>query len=137
MERFENKIDKTDSCWIWRGAINPNGYGAFKFKNKKIDSHRMSYILYKGDIPEGMYVCHSCDNRACVNPEHLFLGTAKDNWNDSYVKGTIKRLGGIDIEKLKKHPGRGAYLRGCRCDECKDINRQRIRRWRDKNKILS
>jgi hypothetical protein len=137
MQRFLDKINKTDSCWLWTaGSRGKTGYGAFKFEKKVIDAHRFSYTLYKGEIPKGMYVCHTCDNRLCVNPEHLFLGTAKDNWQDGFNKGRIKLLGGIDTEKLKKHPSNGAYKRGCRCDECKAIHNAIIKKYREglKNK---
>ena len=131
MERFFKKIEKTKSCWIWTAAIRgKSGYGAIKIDGKTIDAHRLSYQIYKGEIPKGVYVCHSCDNRKCVNPAHLFLGSPKDNWEDGFEKNRIKLLGGIDIEKLKKHPSRGAYLRGCRCEECKAINTLMAKRYR-------
>jgi uncharacterized protein YlaI len=131
MDRFFNKIYKTDFCWIWiAGSRGKTGYGAFKINGKVVDSHRVSYTIYKGDIPIGMYVCHTCDNRKCVNPEHLFLGTSKDNWQDGFDKNRIKLLGGINTKKLKKHPSRGAYLRGCRCNECKAINAMMAKRYR-------
>jgi hypothetical protein len=131
MERFLNKIDKTETCWIWKASLRgKSGYGAFKIDGKVVDAHRVSYKLYNGDIPEGMYVCHSCDNRKCVNPEHLFLGTPKDNWQDGFDKESIKLLGGIDIKKLKKHPSKGAYNRGCRCNECKTIQNMMVKRYR-------
>jgi len=131
MERFFNKIEKTDTCWIWTGCLRgKSGYGAFKHNKKVFDAHRFSYMIHKGQITEGMFVCHTCDNRICVNPDHLFLGTAKDNWQDGFNKGRIKRLGGIDIEKLKKHPSIGAYKRGCRCEDCRAINRMKAKRYR-------
>ena len=131
MKRFFYKINKTENCWLWTaGSRGKTSYGAFKINGKVIDSHRLSYTIHKGEIPKGMYVCHSCDNKKCVNPEHLFLGTPKDNWQDGFDKGKIKLLGGIDTEKLKKHPSRGAYLRGCRCNECKAINTMMSKRYR-------
>lgn len=135
MERFYNKIEKTSSCWVWKAGLRgKSGYGAFKLNGKTVDAHRLSYELHKGEIPNGMYVCHTCDNRQCVNPEHLFLGSPKDNWQDGFDKGRINLMGGIDTEKLKKHPSRGAYLRGCRCRDCRDLNKERVRKYRERLK---
>lgn len=135
MTRFFDKINMTDSCWLWKAGLRgKTGYGAFKLNGKVVDAHRVSYQINIGEIPEGMYVCHSCDNRLCVNPNHLFLGSAKENWKDGLDKGRIKLLGGIDTNKLKKHPSKGAYNRGCRCNECKAIQNMMVKRYRDRLK---
>jgi len=90
MKRFFDKVKKTDSCWNWIAAIRgKTGYGCMKFQGKIIDAHRISWILHNGDIPEGLLVCHTCDNRKCVNPNHLFLGTYKDNMQDCKNKGRV------------------------------------------------
>jgi len=87
-ERFWAKVDKgaAAGCWVWRGAAS-HGYGRFKDDTGITGAHRFSYELHKGPIPEGMYVCHSCDNPPCVNPAHLFPGSGADNQTDRVRKG--------------------------------------------------
>lgn len=81
-DRFNRLLDKTDTCWLWLGDINGNGYGRLQYMNKRMLAHRVSYLLHYGKFNKNMYICHKCDNPKCVNPDHLFLGTQKDNMSD-------------------------------------------------------
>lgn len=99
-ERFWEKVDKTPGhgpsgdCWIWTGFVHKSGYGYFYFLKKRWEVHRFSYVLHFGDIPSGMCICHNCDNRRCVNPDHLSVGTHRDNTKDKINKGRAYYLRG-------------------------------------------
>lgn len=75
-----------NACWIWTGAKNRKGYGQISIKNKIKAAHRVSYEVHKGEITCGMIVCHNCDIPSCINPDHLFIGTVKDNTQDMLIK---------------------------------------------------
>lgn len=86
-ERFWQKVEKTDTCWNWTGA-KTNGYGVIGTRRSTIEkAHRISYMMHKGDFQQNLCVCHTCDNPACVNPDHLFIGSHKDNAIDKIAKG--------------------------------------------------
>jgi hypothetical protein len=97
---------KKDGCWEWTGTKDKDGYGSVNLDLKNIKrAHRASWILYNGEIPKGILVCHHCDNPSCTNPEHLFLGTAKDNTNDMINKKRRKqgtRLKNFQVTEIKK-----------------------------------
>lgn len=89
--RFWAKVQKTDTCWLWTASKRNKGYGAFAYvqdgRTVHDRAHRFSYRLHIGGIPPGMFVLHRCDTPACVNPNHLFLGTNQDNVTDMMRKG--------------------------------------------------
>lgn len=89
-ERFWAKVNKTTTCWLWTGSLTkpaPIGYGRFHFNGRLILSHVYSYELHVGVVPSDMKVLHTCDTPACVNPDHLFLGTQQVNVLDMTTKG--------------------------------------------------
>ena len=86
VEKDDYMVDPTTGCWVWTKAVD-HGRPKVREDNKTIYMHRRSYEMSKGPIPEGMCVCHTCDNKRCVNPDHLWLGTQLDNMIDKSAKG--------------------------------------------------
>lgn len=117
ISRFESKFVKKSGCWIWEASLNNKGYGQFSIKRSvnKL-AHRISYQIYIGDIPKGLCVLHKCDNPKCVNPDHLFLGTKKDNMIDKENKNRGNH------EKASKTMIRKGHNRGEKQWMCKLTN---------------
>jgi len=93
---FDNHyIEDASGCWLWTGHINKAGYGAFGKKHRIILAHRFSYERFRGKIPDGLFACHKCDVRRCVNPAHIFIGSGLENFDDMRRKGR-DRVRGMD-----------------------------------------
>jgi hypothetical protein len=110
LESFNDKwqLDEQTGCWLWHGSVLNHGYGFFQSKWTGTKwatlAHRASWILHKGPIPKGIIVCHKCDRPLCVNPEHLFLGTDKDNVRDAMAKGRHQAAGNPCYAKGSSKP---------------------------------
>ena len=103
--RFWAKVDKTSTCWVWRGGTYPGGYGQFYKAGKHVGAHRQSYEMAKGAIPEGMQIDHTCHNRACVNPQHLQAVTHKQNGENVLVQRRSKS----GVRGVSLSPGSGKW----------------------------
>jgi HNH endonuclease len=129
-ERFWSKVDKSGDCWVWTGSRDLKGYGKINIGCTPTLAHRVSWQIKSGDIPEGLFVLHRCDNPPCVNPAHLFIGTAGDNVQDMMSKGR-QRKGWIRCGKGHPMSGSNLYIQpktGKRnCAACK-LERTKKRR---------
>ncbi len=113
-DRFFNKIqiNNKTNCWEWIAAKTSQGYGSFRLNGRDKSVHRLSYEFFYGINPGKLLVCHKCDNKKCVNPHHLFLGTQKDNIDDAIKKGRVANQEGefnnsskltlIEVLEIKK-----------------------------------
>jgi hypothetical protein len=125
--------------------LDPSGYGALKLKGKKVNTHRLAYELVKGEIPDGMCVCHSCDNRKCIEISHLWLGSKADNNRDMGQKGRAVSVNGDKTHCPKGHEYTPSNTRlginsvggpSRTCKTChREINREHMRRVRAQRKI--
>lgn len=134
-ERFWGKVKKGEGCWEWQGSINTTGYGQIYLGagRRRSVTHRVSYELAKGPIPDGLVVMHSCDNPRCVNPDHLSVGTHADNAADRDAKG--RNWQSSKTHCKNGHPLRegGFYARG-NWRVCKACHRESVRSYYHKKK---
>lgn len=122
-----------DGCWIWQSTIAWRGYGLYSMNRKRLAAHRASWIIHKGEIPDGLFVLHKCDVRTCVNPDHLFLGTQKDNMQDCIKKGRYSNgkldrnhcINGHEFTMLNTRFWNGARI-------CKTCDAEKTKRYRQR-----
>lgn len=111
-ERYDARVVKTDGCWGWKGSKLVSGYGNIRYGGKIHCAHRLSYEFHIGPIPEGMNVCHKCDNPVCSNPDHLFIGTQQDNVIDMHSKKrwkSSKRTTRETVKSIRAAVATGLY----------------------------
>lgn len=131
LKRFEDKFERTEQgCWIWTASVDTDGYGYFQLNGVARKAHRVAYEFYVGIIPMGLIVCHKCNIPACVNPEHLYLGSFSDNAMDRVAAGK-------DHNALKTHCPRGheynlanTHTTGKGERQCRVCGREAARRYR-------
>ncbi len=138
---FSLKSEDSNGCWNWLGAKNNKGYGYIRFRNTSLSSHRASFAAFRERLTNGLFACHRCDNPSCVNPEHLFSGTRKDNSEDMVIKGRQrkpKRNSHCKIgheytpENEILHPVFGYQT----CRICTNLaNKIKLRQWRAAKKL--
>lgn len=123
IERFYlRRITSKEGCWEWRGTLL-NGYGCLFVRGQSRYAHRISYELEFGPIPCGLIVCHKCDNRKCVRPDHLFLGTLRDNVTDRHAKGRDAKgnANGSRVRPDRRPRGEAVYNARLTCEKAQQI----------------
>jgi len=137
-DRFWNKVNKTDGCWEWGANRNPSGYGRFRLNGRMEVAHRVGYSLAFGQIPDGLFILHSCDNPPCVNPSHLRAGTKADNMRDMVQRGRNSNWESSKTHCKRGHPYDEANTRinrnGSR--SCRACGRAYKKRDWDKKQLL-
>lgn len=131
LERFNSRyIPSVDSgCWLWQGYLT-RGYGRFRVSGALVSAHRFAYLQFVGEIPDDMHVCHQCDVPNCVNPTHLFLGSAADNVHDAMKKGRRRYwYGERDQCKYGHVYAEVGYTFANGGRVCKQCARDRFNRW--------
>lgn len=108
-ERFWNKVEKQNSCWIWKGPIAKN-YGMMFYKGQ-IKAHRFSYLIHHGELKKKYFICHHCDNPLCVNPDHIYQGKPKENSRDAQKRKRMRMGDRHHKTKIKDEDVK--YIRSC------------------------
>lgn len=126
LARYWSEVNRAKAkgadCWLWRGATNGRGYGLFTLKGRqRVLAHRLAWLVSRGDIPKGQVLRHKCDHGLCVNPEHLELGTQKQNIHDSTTRGRkkawgLQKLDGRQVQAIRAQVASGRLQRDVAAD---------------------
>ena len=131
-DRFLQKFDcPGEDCWQWKASVNDSGYGMLMLAGIPRRAHRLAWLFFRGDIPAGLLVLHQCDNPACCNPDHLYLGTYRDNMLDCIRRGRYRNGKELQTHCIRGHPLSGDNLefrKGHR--RCRRCNYLRHAQWR-------
>jgi hypothetical protein len=140
--RFWPRVEKTNGCWFWIGARDTNGYGNVcvgpRSDQHTIKAHRVAYLLERGAIGDGLFVCHSCDTPQCVRPDHLYLGTNSQNTRDAWARGLCRNKNMLATHCIRGHEfseeNTARYRGGRSCREC---NRAYCREQRRRARVAA
>lgn len=125
-EKIDKGVDDDKCCWIWKGSRSGSGYGQFWNGKRNIPAHRFLVVDF---MPEGKEACHQCDNKLCVRPDHIFIGTRSDNMQDCVSKGRLRPQNGF-IAMLKVRNQRGSRNHECKLTEAQAIEAKNCSRVR-------
>lgn len=128
-ERFMSKVRVADGCWEWQASTKLTGYGQFWYRERMALSHRVSWELHNGPLGESDYVLHHCDNRLCVRPDHLFIGSLSDNVQDMLAKGRAFGQQKTHCPKGHAYTADNLLTRKSGKRDCKACNRERAHKY--------